>query len=55
MNEQLPAVDTPPQSGAFVEHDELVLTDEEIAEGNRLGGSIDILDDADNGNVRPPR
>lgn len=52
---ELPAVDTPPQSGVFVEHDELVLTDEEIAEGNVLGESIDVYDDEDSGDVRPPR
>lgn len=51
----LPAVDTPPRSGVFVEHDELVLTEEEIAEGNALGEEIDVDDDDDNGDLEPPR
>lgn len=51
----LPAVDEPPGSGVFVEHDEFELTDDEIAEGNRLGERIDPDDDEDSGDVRPPR
>ena len=51
----LPAVDEPPRSGVFVEHDELELTDAEIAEGNRLGQVIDPDDDEDSGDVEPPR
>ena len=48
---ELPAVDEPPRSGVFVEHDELELTDAEIAEGNRLGQVIDPDDDEDSGGV----
>ena len=51
----LPVVDEPPRSGVFVEHDELELTDAEIAEGNRLGETIDPDDDEDSGDVEPPR
>ena len=52
---ELPAVDEPPRSGVFVEHDELELTDAEIAEGNRLGQVIDPDDDEDSGGVEPLR
>lgn len=47
----LPAVDEPPRSGVFIEHDELELTDDEIAAGNQLGAAIDVEDDDDNGGV----
>jgi|GEM_PF-1518669 len=47
----LPAIDDPPKSGVFVDHEEFFLapTPEEIAEGNRLGEAIDVNDDLDNG------
>ena len=46
---ELPAVDTPPRSGVFVDSDDLGLTPEEREEGNRLGRLIDVDDDFDNG------
>lgn len=46
---ELPALDDPPRSGVWVEHDTLELTEEEIAEGNRLAAAIDPDDDHDNG------
>lgn len=52
---ELPAVDTPPQSGVFVEHDDLELTASEIAAGNALGQAIDLDDDDDNGGAGPAR
>ena len=52
---ELPQVDTPPQTGVFVEHDDLELTAEEIALGNRLGELINPDDDDDNGHPEPPR
>jgi hypothetical protein len=45
----LPAVDTPPENGEWVEHDDLKPTDEEIAKGNELGKKINTDDDEDNG------
>lgn len=45
----LPAIDEPPKSGVFIEHDDLIPTDDEIDEGNRLGEEIDVDDDEDNG------
>lgn len=41
--------DEPPKSGVFVEHDEIELTRDEIAEGDRLGRVIDPDDDEDTG------
>lgn len=46
---EMPNVDQPPQSGVFVEHDDLTLTAAEIADGNLLGEAIDLDDDDDNG------
>lgn len=50
---ELPPIDDPPKSGVWVDHEEWFgnLTAEEIAEGNRLGQTIDIDDDDDNGGV----
>lgn len=49
----LPVIDEPPKSGVWVDHEEWFgdLSDDEIAEGNRLGGAIDPDDDDDNGGV----
>lgn len=49
MPETLPAVDTPPATGVWVEHDMLELTDDEIVAGNHQGEAVDINDDDDNG------
>lgn len=49
MPETLTAVDTPPSSGVWVEHDMLELTADEITAGNHQGVAIDIDDDEDNG------
>lgn len=46
---ELPPLDSPPKSGVFIDHDELELTDDDIAAGNLLGERIDIDDDTDNG------
>jgi hypothetical protein len=46
--EVLPAVDDEPKSGRWVTWDRPV-SDEEAAEGERLGASIDVDDDTDNG------
>lgn len=45
----LPALDAPPRSGVFIDHDQIELTDEEIAVGNALGEIIDTDDDHDRG------
>lgn len=45
----LPILDSPPRSGVWVEHDEIELTPEEIAEGNRQSAEIDVTDDHDTG------
>jgi hypothetical protein len=45
----LPAVDTEPKSGVYIDHDTLELTEAEIVEGNRQGDVVDIEDDDDNG------
>lgn len=45
----LPAVDTPPASGVFVDHDEVELDIDEVLDGNALGDMIEIEDDEDNG------
>lgn len=44
----LPIIDEEPDEWG-PEHDDLEITDEEIAEGNRQGREIDIDDDEDNG------
>lgn len=49
MTTHLPALDTPPSAGVWVEHTDLALTDDDVAEGNTLGESIDVDDDHDNG------
>lgn len=43
--------DDPPKDGVMVEEDEIYgnLTDEDLAEGERLGLTIDVDDDEDNG------
>lgn len=46
----LPA-DEPPKSGEFVEHDDLVLTPEEMQEGRHLGETIDTENDEDGGDI----
>lgn len=43
----LPELDSPPRSGVFVEHDDLALTEDDIALGNALGDVIDVDDDED--------
>jgi hypothetical protein len=45
----LPQLDEPPRSGVFLDHDDLELTAAEIAEGKRLGETIDPDDDTDSG------
>lgn len=50
--EQLPAIDDEPDEWAD-EHPEA--TEVEVAEGNRLGDTIDWNDDNDNGGVEPER
>jgi len=47
----LPAVDSEPKSGTWVDPEEFEPTPEEIAEGNRLGEVIDVNDDDDNGGL----
>lgn len=49
MTKPLPAIDTPPKSGRYVEHDEFHLSDDEAHEGNTLGLLIDTEHDDDNG------
>lgn len=49
----LPVVDTPPTR--FVDHEAWTVTDDEAAEGNALGASIDVNDDEDDGGVRGGR
>lgn len=50
--EHLPELDDQPKSGVFApELAELEPTEEEIAEGNRLGQIIDIDNDEDNGGI----
>lgn len=49
MPELLPVVDDEPKSGIYVDHDEIAVTDNEAAEGNAQGNTIDIDDDDDNG------
>lgn len=46
---ELPALDSPPKSGIFIDHDDAELTDDEIALGNALGEAIDVDDDNDDG------
>lgn len=46
---ELPQLDEPPASGAFIEHDDFEITDEEAEAGKRLGQVIDPDDDEDNG------
>lgn len=43
----LPILDSPPKSGVFVDHDDVPLTDDDIALGNALGEVIDVDDDDD--------
>jgi hypothetical protein len=45
-------VDTPPKSGEFADWDGAQLDPGVIAEGNRLGQTIDPDDDTDNGGVQ---
>lgn len=45
---ELPALDSPP-SGPVVDHDDLILTEDEAAEGRHLSQIIDDDDDDDNG------
>ena len=47
----LPAVDDPPADGVWRDHDDITPTAAEIAEGNRLGATIDPHNDHDNGGV----
>lgn len=49
MPETLPAIDTPPTNGVYVEHDDLVLTPQEAHRGNYLGFRIKTNNDDDNG------
>ena len=51
-DELLPAIDDEPEVW-IDEHPQA--TDEEIAEGNRLGESISVLDDEDQGDVEAIR
>lgn len=43
----LPALDDEPRNGVYVDHDQLQLTHDEAALGNRLGEVIDPDDDED--------
>jgi hypothetical protein len=45
-------VDEPPKDGVFRDWDGAQLDPELVAEGNRLGESIDTEDDDDNGGVQ---
>ena len=45
----LPILDDEPKSGVYVDHDDLMLSEEEQEEGRRLGRSISVEDDDDNG------
>jgi hypothetical protein len=48
----LPAIDGPPRDGVYRDAHVRAfgkLTDDELAEGNRLGQAIDVDDDTDNG------
>jgi hypothetical protein len=45
---ELPALDSDPDHWG-PDHDDLTITDDEIAEGNRQGAEIDTDDDDDNG------
>lgn len=47
----LPALDEPPKSGVFVDHDAEPLTEDDIALGNALGEVIDVDDDDDAGSL----
>lgn len=47
--DKLPVLDSPPRSGVFVDHDDLVLTSQDIERGNELGDLIDVDDDDNNG------
>lgn len=47
----LPAVDEPPSGGVWTEHDDLELTEDEVADGNHLGATIDAADDTDTGTL----
>lgn len=46
---ELPSLDEEPKSGVYVDHDELELTEDDIAAGNALAQVIDVEDDDDNG------
>ena len=50
---ELPAVDDPPKTGRWVDHEDWFegLSEDDYAEGNRLGSAIDPDDDDDNGGV----
>jgi hypothetical protein len=48
-DDELPRLDDEPKSGVYVDHDDADLTDDDIAEGQRLGEAIDVEDDDDNG------
>lgn len=45
-------VDTPPASGEFADWDGAQHDPEMVAEGNRLGETINVNDDTDNGGVQ---
>lgn len=48
---ELPIVDDDPKSGVFVDSEEFFVspTEDEVADGNHLGTTIDISNDADTG------
>lgn len=46
---ELPAIDEEPQSGVYIDHDTIPLTDDEAVEGNEQGEKVDVDDDEDNG------
>lgn len=47
---ELPVLDDDPASGEWVEHDDLTpLSEDEVADGNHLGATIDLNDDTDTG------
>ena len=45
MEPELPVLDEPPKSGVFIDHDDLELSDDDIALGNALGEVVDVEDD----------
>lgn len=47
LTDELPVLDEAPKSGVFVDHDDVPLTDDDIALGNALAAVIDIHDDDD--------